>query len=216
MKVLEKKTFQEFEKERADAAAALKNLVGSVEKRTELEKKVDLSKCFEADKIDTKLNPVKQPPKVQKANKSKAAKVVDFNELKKEQGVLSNANSQQRNNRSGPNRNVKINNSQNQFPSLGEEPSQNYSRNENWSNNSQRQQNKPPRQQGQNQGQGQTQGTQGTQQPRAQGQGQGQRQGQKQGQGNQQNRGNNNQGQNKNFNNRNNSSQQQGQGVNSV
>jgi len=198
-----KKTMSEYEKQRIAEAENLAKLVGTIEKRTDVDKKIDLSKCIEADKHDEKYSKhAKAHAKPNNASAKPKAKTLEFNEFLKQEGVTNPQANQQRNR--GPNPNNKRIPRDNQFPSLGEEPQQrnnnnNYrseqSESRDWnngnddrSNNSskssnyqgQRQNNRPPRQQGQGVQQGQ-----GSQQPQPQGQGQGQGQRQ-QGQGNRQ------------------------------
>jgi len=192
-----KKTMSEYEKDRAAEAESLAKLVGTVEKRTEVEKKIDLSKCIEADKHDDKYSKHAKTHAKQSNNNNASAKpktkTLDFNDFLKQEGVTNPQANQQRN-RGGPYPgNKKIPGGRFQFPSLGEEPQprreqsdshdwNNNGNNNNGSNNNNsnkssnyqgQRPNRPPRQQGQGVQQGQ-----GSQQP--QGQGQGQRQ---QGQG---------------------------------
>jgi len=197
-----KKTMSEYEKQRIAEAENLAKLVGTIEKRTDVDKKIDLSKCIEADKHDEKYSKhAKAHAKPTNASAKPKAKTLEFNEFLKQEGVTNPQANQQRNRGPNPN-NKRIPRDKFQFPSLGEEPqprssSNNYrseqsenrdfnnGNNDNSSRSSnyqgQRPNNRPPRQQ--QQGQGVQQG-QGSQQPQGQRQqGQGQRQ---QGQGNRQ------------------------------
>jgi len=209
------KTMADYEKQRAVDVEALAKLVGKVEKRTQLEKKIDLSKCIEPNKQELKPHSKKQQQQQPAAKQAKPkAKVIEFNELLKQEGILSPVSNQgTRNNRPNPG-NRKLNTGPRAFPQLGEEPSpqkpyvpRNSGNNENQGGDyQQRQQNRPPRQQGQggqgSQGRGQNQ--QGQNQQGQNQQGQNQQGGQRQYNNNNQNRNNNNNNQNRGNNNNNN------------
>jgi len=185
----------EFEKERAAAAELLLKLVGATQKRTELEKKVDLSKCVDVETsaenglLVSGYGIKSEKPQTgfhaKQQTKSKA-KAIDINELRKQQGVLTPSEQPRQFNRPNPG-NRKLNANNRQFPQLGEEPSpqKNYTNYQNQGNNENsgdRQQQRPPRQQGQYQGQGQQGQNQDQRPPRQQGQGQQQRPPRQQGQ----------------------------------
>jgi len=172
-------------------------------------KKIDLSKCIEADKTDEKYSKHAKTHAKQSTNNVASAKpktkTLDFNDFLKQEGVTNPQANQQRN-RGGPYPgNKKIPGGRFQFPSLGEEPqprreqsdshdwNNNNGNNNNGNNNNGNNNNgsnnnsKPSNYQGQRpnrpprqQGQGVQQG-QGSQQPQGQGQRQqGQGQGQRQ------------------------------------
>jgi hypothetical protein len=202
-------TLAEYEQKRIAEAEALAKIVGTVERR-ELDKKIDLSKCIEADKHDDKYSKhtkARTQPSGNAAAKPKA-KTVDLNEFVKTEGGTPPQLNQPR--RGGPHPgNKNMPRGRNQFPAIGEEPQprsnqggyrSEQSENHNWNNNNNGSDNnngqktgyqgqnprpnRPPRQQGQGVQQGQgSQQPQGQQGPRQGQQGQGQRQ---QGQGNRQ------------------------------
>lgn len=210
-----KKTLSEYEKQRAAEAEALAKLVGTIQKRTETENKIDLSKCIEADKHDDKYSKHAKSHAKSNTSAKPKAKIIEFNELLKQEGITNPQGNQQRFRGPRPG-DSKVPRGRNQFPSLGEEPqprsTSNYHAEQHQSgdngshaasnakSNYQGQRpNRPPRQQGQGVQQGQ-----GSQQPQGQrtqgprgGQGQGQRQqgNRQQGQGQGQSRGNQGQGQ---------------------
>jgi len=124
-----KKTYDQYQVEEKEKAEALAKLVGTVEKRTQLEKKVDLSKFIEPiHRQDEKLlrheqlqqqQQQQQSGKVQKAaGKPKGqTKTIEFNDLLKQEGILEPVYKNTRLNNQPGNRRV----NPGHFPILGED-----------------------------------------------------------------------------------------------